>query len=441
MRTAPFNLALLLDCATRATPPCLYGVGACVLLAKVWPAPVGVGAFVCAALVVWAAVVLILYAGSARFSREEALAWLDWRNEAGGRILAGREDVTVRVRPGITVRPLARALALPGLFVVVSALVPALSPAGARAEAHIEPAVNRLLDEVDEAADSGALTDAGAEELRRQIQQIRQLAEEHPETAAEALAALPQRLDAARAERMDAAAEALEKALDASLAAGEDMDAGVESVNRALENLARAEGGMQALPEEARQLLESGGAGETGESLRRLVDALAKHAETIGNGGAQANANSASESGSGTGTEASRQGAGPAEQTAAERLAAIGEMVKNMRSAGDGGESGEQSGTGGVTRGPGAAPLWLDAPSTAKSGVEYLPLPEQDGAGAEVLLKRDRDRPDAMPEEALRKPWRSAVDAPASVRGGAAGTGVGPGRQGAVSRYFERLGE
>lgn len=450
MRTATFNLALLLDCFAFVTPPCLYGLGACVLLGKVWTLPGGVGAGVlaAAAAVIWVGAAAYFYCRSARFTQEQALAWLDWRNAAGGTILAGDAEVPLRVVPALSLRPLLRRLPIPVVFVLAALLAPPLPAAVRRGTARVEPALNRLLEEVDASEETGALAETEAEELRRQIAQIHRLAEEHPEAAAEAVASLPERLDVARAERLEAAAEAVEQAMAARDAAREgEADTAAESLQPALDNLARAEGGWQNLPEEVRREAESGGAGAAGEALDRLLEALERHAESAG-GDAKASR--------------AQAGAGGAEQAAAERLATVSEMLQEMRFAemqaagaggeggtegigSEGGEGGEEGaggtepGRGGISQGPGAAPLWFGAPSTADLEVEYLPLPRTGEEGQDLLLKRERERPDEMPEESRREAWRSAVDAPDEVRSGSAAGGIGPERERAVVRYFERL--
>lgn len=449
MRTATFNLALLLDSFALVTPPCLYGLGACVLLGKVWPLPGGAGAaaLAVAAAVIWVGAAVFFYCRNARFTQEQALAWLDWRNKAGGTILAGEATLPLRVMPALSLRPLLRCLPIPAVFVIAALLVPPLPAATRRGDARVEPALNRLLDEVDASEETGALAETEAEELRRQIAQIRKLAEEHPEAAAEAVASLPERLDAARAERLDAAAEAVEKAMAArdAVREGESGNA-AEQLQQALENLARAEGGWQNLPEDVRREAESGAAGATGEGLDRMLEALERHAESAG-GDAEASRAST--------------GAGGAEQAAAERLASVSEMLEEMRfaemqAAGSGGEGGTEGagselgqggdagggmepGRGGISQGPGTAPLWFGAPSAADLEVEYLPLPRTGEEGLDLLLKRERERPDEMPEESRREAWRSAVDAPDSVRSGTSSAGIGPERERAVERYFEEL--
>ncbi|MDR1744452.1 MAG: hypothetical protein LBS30_01720 [Planctomycetota bacterium] len=440
MRTAAFNMALLLDRFALVTPPCLYGLGALVLLGKVWRPPEWAGAAALAALTaaVWTAA-LFCHFREKRFSREDALTWLDWRNEAGGRIMAGDAEARARVVPALSFRPLLRRLPVPVVFLLAAAATPPVPDASRGGDARIEPALGRLLNEVDASAEAGALAETKAEELRRQINRIRRLAGEHPEAAAETLSIMPDRLDAARAERLDAAATALEKAMAAREGEGEgEGEAGnrMEPLRQALDNLARAEGGWEKLPEAMR-------GGATGESLERLLGALEHHAETLGD---------AIEAARGQ----SEQGA--AEQAAAERLTSVSEMLREMRfaealagsAAGREGEgmkregpgdssAGAEPGRGGISRGPGEAPLWFGAPSAADLGVEYLPLPRSGGDGRDVLLRRERTRPDEMPKETGRDSWRSAVDAPEAVRGGVAAEGLGPERERAVARYFERI--
>ncbi|MCD8141627.1 MAG: hypothetical protein LUE17_17985 [Planctomycetaceae bacterium] len=454
MRTASFNRALFLDCLAVTTPPCLYGVRACLLQGKAVPVLAGTGVGIgCAALAAaWIATTVARFARQRRFTPDYALAWLDLHNRAGGRILAG-EAAVARVVPSVSLRPFLKRLPLPLLFAVASLMVPPMHTKPGRARAAVDPVLDRLAEEVAVSEEAEALSAAEAEVLRRQIAEVRRLAETQPEAAMEALSSLPERLDAARAERLDAVADAMEKALDRAESLRRGEQDGGTGLSESMQQLAEASGGWEALPDELRH-----GVGATesmgGAPLDKLLVALDKYGETAAqNAAASRAANRNGESNAGA-------SAAGAEAAAAERLASAREILDTMRMSPDGGMGavsglsgtgqtggqggaegmdGDGPGSGGVSRGPGTAPLWIGTPAERGVEFEYRPLPPGDDSQAGALLRRERSLPDEAWREEAEAPGRSAVDAPAIVRGRGGRLAPGPSGEQAVTRYFDAL--
>ncbi len=456
MRTASFNSALFVDCLAIITPPCLYGLGACLLAGKAVPAlsgtEVGVG---CAAVAAaWLAATITHFVRQRRYTSEYVLAWLDLHNRAGGRILAG-EGQPAQVVPAVSLRPFLKRLPLPLLFVAACLSVPPMQAEAGRATAVVEPVLDRLADDIAASEEADALSANEAEALRQQIAEVRRLAETHPEAAMATLPSLPERLDAARAERLDAVADAMEKALDlAESARRGDHDASV-GLDESLQRLAETAGGWEALPEALRQGGE--GSGMDGAQFDKMLDALTQYGEAAAHNAA------ASRAGQHGGESGNGQASGAAEGAATERLASVREILDTMRmssaramggpngtpgmggageaeaSSAQGGDEGDGPGSGGVSRGPGSAPLWIGAPSDIAAEFEYRPLPPGDDSSPGALLRRERVMPKDDWQEKGEAPRRSAVDAPAVVRGGGGRVAPGPSGERAVTRYFDAL--
>ncbi|MCD8349785.1 MAG: hypothetical protein LUC93_04150 [Planctomycetaceae bacterium] len=454
MRTAPFNRALFLDCLAVTTPLCLYGLGACLLAGKAMPVLNGTGVGVgCASVAAaWIVATVWRFMRQRRFTPDYALAWLDLRNRAGGQIMAGA-GTEARVIPAASVRPLLKRLPLPVLFALASLIVPPMQAEAGRVRAVVDPVLDRLTEEIALSEEADALSATEAEALRQQIADVRRLAETQPEAAMEALPILPERLDAARAERLDAVAEALEQAVDRmELARRGEID-GQTGFDESLRRLAETAGGWEALPEELRQGAEKPG-GMDNAALDKMLEALEKYGAT-----AEQNA-AASRAGNRDGAAAGNEAAGGAEGAAAERLASAREILDNMRMSnsgawgeadgdvmgegmnemgGMGGDEGDGPESGGISRGPGSAPLWIGKPSDMAAGFDYRPLPLGDESLPGALLRRERSLPDEDWQEEAELPGRSAVDAPAIVRGGGGRVAPGPSGEQAVTRYFDAL--
>lgn len=502
MPTLVFNLALLLDRLATLAPPFLYVFGAAVVALKMFPAAIGLDRG--QLLVGGAAVLVVLtvadYLLQLRrpFTVEYARAWLDWKNEAGGVILSGGNVLPHRVTPSLTLRPLLRSLVLPLLFVVAALLVPERRPEEHLSGAGLERQVAALEDEL--AARRDELSPPDAEQLERQMEQLRELAERNPEAAAEALSALEKRLAEAEAMRLNRLAEALERAAELGEALqtpanGEASGAApgsaaaqavekAEQLREALEQLIEGEGGLENMPESFQQAWtqmtesESGtasehgeergeqggkettgkqgqpgspqsGASQTGgamregsvsdEQLEKMLQALESMAGKSG-GNLPADDKGAGEMGS-SGTDVSAPDPGSAAETARGRLEAASAALERLRDGMSQTAAMGEPGEGGVDRGRGDAPLLFGRPSRyGELGVEYAPLPPGDSGDSNMLLKRERMRPnEKLPPEEFRQPWSSGVDAPAEVRAGQGAAELGPASRRAAEHYFERL--
>ncbi len=324
MSSFSFNVALALDRLCRITPPCLYGFGAAAVAAKMrlLPEGAGTGTLAAAAALVWAFAVAADMAAQLRrpFPREYADAWLDWKNRAGGRILARVHREPVRVTPGIALTPLLKSLAPPLAFVCAVLLLPA---ARAREKTAAESVLSRVAGAEERLAERGdALADPDRDRFARQLAALRELAAANPEAAAEALASFEQRLAGAEARRLERAAGALEAAADWRVGAreadaragrvgggtgrtGGGSEGGAEAADghfrEVMEEVFRSEGGLEAMPEavqsawrdafgeapsgdaagEAREGAGSAAPGADGRR-ERLLAALREWSETLG---------------------------------------------------------------------------------------------------------------------------------------------------------------
>lgn len=461
----------MLDRIGAAAPPCLYGLGVVLLAIKLSALSATVPAWIpvvaaLAALAVWAAIPL--FSGDTWYSQTYARAWFDLHNHAGGAVIAGAEADQVRlsVRPGLAWGHVASRLFLPAVFLVAALIVPAPSHTTNVSGAGVERAAARLEREMEAMSEDGRLASPDAEELRRQVQQLRELAERNPEAAAEALNTLSPRIEASQARRLENMADAMNRAADVMNEmnnaregdpdAGANLEQGVGELFSALERMADNEGGAENLAPELAQAIQEAlneaGAGsvqETGEggvpgqsmsqeSLERVMNALSEAGGEM------------------TGRYEAAEGSGQS----APSLSSLSEAMRRMEEAGggqgegiyrtgagegmgeDGGEDGEGPGSGGVSRGRADAPLVVGQESEqAGARFERTPLPPGGGL-PDQLLRRERTAPsETMAPEEFRPVWRSLVDAPERVQAGEGGAGLGPARAGAAERYFMKLGE
>lgn len=347
MRQSTFNTALVMDRLAFWLPAALYGFGLAVVGLRLagldaarweWLAA---GAAAAGMLAAW---ILDLTLGRHRwYDAEYALAWLDWRNHAGGRMLAGEAAAmdAARVTPALSLRPLAKKAVLPLLFVVVAHLTPPL-PASERVSGEgVVRAVARVEERVRQAEEKKALAKPEPAELLRQLEQVRQLAATNPRAAAEALARLAGRVDEAMAERLRRGLDALEKARSlAGAAAGGDnsaaaRDAAWKELQGAWEKMAAGEGGENTLPDELRQALA-----EASEAVRRQ----ARQTPPQGMGAAAgANTNTAS---SQTGSpQTGSEKAGEQSGTAANSTTQSGTSTPTPSASNQPGSEAAQSGT------------------------------------------------------------------------------------------------
>ncbi len=465
--TLRFNLALALDRFAFLAPWCLYGFGVTLLGMKLLrptflTLPVLAGG--------WAVVLAVLLAADLLaqkgrwYSPEFVNAWLDCKNRAGGRIIAGAEpSVPLRVLPAFTLRHLGGKMLWPVVFIIAAWLAPAADPTRNVSGAGLEQAIARLEDRVDEAAADQILPTPEAEEMRRQLEALREMAENRPEAAAEALSALGRKIEAAMAERLEKGADALEKTLEAAEAlrdgnaadpARADAEKALAEMFSAWNEMAQNAGGADKLPPEMRdaldQAMRESGAASLGqmaekagknagavsrESVEKMLKALADNAgQTASAAGGKAGkpqfGTGDGEKGDGqTGGEGSRgEGAGRV-QSLADSLAELASRV----------EEGELYGTGGISKGGGPTPLVFGG-ETGEAGArfDYQALPEGAGVAPGMKIRDERTAPDETPEE-FRPQQRTGASVADRVRAGDAGAGLGPARAKAAERYFQAI--
>lgn len=449
MNAFAFNLALFLDRLAETAPPCVYGLGICLLARKLLPVPAWLTPGLLAAACVLAIAVLLairtLRRPERRYGEEYARAWLDLRNRAGGKIISSSSDAPrPAILPAASPRHLCLSLIWPAVFLAAAFLAPAPSAGDALSGANLTREIARLEREIDEAREAGALAEPDAQSMLRQLQRMREMAEQDPRAAAEALASLPGRLEEARTSRMELTAEAMEKAAAVrdgqatdggagSAGAGEEWERRVEEYRKSLETLARAEGGVDAMrPElggalrDALERLEKpgqsaardgGGASRAdgAESAEKLLKALDARAEEL--------VRADRRTGGGAGSAATARG------LASSRLQTLSESLAGRRTA---------AGSGGLERGRGDAPLAFGRESQkGDREVEYIPLPPGGADAGDLPLWRERTLPDAaLPPEEFRAPGARTALPTGEVRAGRGGAGPGPGREKAVRNYF-----
>ena len=468
MRTASFNLALILDRLAVLIPPFLYGFGVCLLLAKVFHGPsASTDRLALAALVVFFLCFSIdlIRRGKAWYSSAYAVAWLDLHNHSGGGIIAGDPQAlaSAKIKPSATLWHLAKKLLFPVCFLCAVLLTPAHEGVDVVSGAGVEKGIVAFERKAQQAEEAGVIAKPDAEELRRQARQLRDLAENNPEAAAEALASLPGRMESAAARRLDRGADALEKTLaalremESGTTAGDVQDAVGEvgssesmvDMYQALEELVKGEGGLDNLSPELREALDAalceGGAckmgdpsGRNAESPAPSREALRKMAQALSESGMQqVEAASLSETG-----EAVSGGDAGAEGGAGERIRSLSEELSGGSAAAVV-AGGMRPGAGGVSRGPGDAPLFFGDESDA-AGVrfEHKGLPNADAASPGVLLERERAAiPEDMAPEEFRMPSPTGAAGTGAVHAGNGAASLGPERARAAERYFRELND
>ncbi|MDR1520491.1 MAG: hypothetical protein LBU23_10185 [Planctomycetota bacterium] len=411
MRATIFNLALFLDRLAATAPLRMYALGGFLLasklpgLAAAIPPPLPSLAALAALL---SALIQAIPGKTRRFTAAYALAWLDLHNRAGGSVIAGQAPPPTGVRPGLSPTHLLKCLAWPALFLLAAWLAPAPEASVGISGAGLAPEIARLEREV-AAAEPETLAQPDAESLRRQLERLRDLAENNPEAAAEALSLLPGRLRTAQAERRERLAEALDR-IDAAASQpdrGRDRDETLAEMFQALEQLAQYEGGPDKLPPELR------------EAWR----------QTLSEAGAASSERPAG---------ASPQPYPPSRETLEELRRALERQEGRMAEFGAGG----RAGGGGAGREPGEAPLVFGGGPPDGGRFRYHPLPPGEASEPKQRLRLERIAPSAaLPPEEFRPIWRRAVDAPGRVFAGTGTAALGPERARAVERYFSKLGE
>lgn len=464
MRWTAFNTALFFDRLTRIVPFWLYACGAALLLAKLLR-PEGIGpvaAVVAAVALLCVFIVADLFRqGGAWYDASYAMAWLDLRNRAGGRIMAGDEAALEQARtmPAVTMKPFLRSLLMPLIFLAAVYFAP--MPAGPRAASGVgvERAVAAMARRVEEAEKNEAVPKPDAEALRARLHQLEGLSKRDPAAAAEALAALSGRLEGAAAGRLERNDAALEKIHDAmkqaeALERGVGDEAGFETAASealsALGELARAEGGAEYLSPELREAVENatskagpegreGQAGDgeassvgslSGADLQQLSAALEKAA------GEQAEAAMMC----GLADSAGGQG-GQLGESGENGLPSLSQSMAARQAAMAGATA--VSGRGGIDKGGGPTPMSFgDETDEAGARFDRAELPKGRGITPGETLERRRIRPEEpMPPEEFRPARPGGHAVPGRVWAGQSAATLSPGRSRAAEEYFRRLAE
>ena len=166
------------------------------------------------------------WAWSRRYTLAESAAWLDWKLQAGGQILAQRPvKVPPRVRPMFTPRPLKK-VGIPLLAWVLALLLPWAAPPKAVGDSgYLDRKLDTLETKIERiVAEPNTM---GLETQQAWMDDLRQLEEQiqdHPEAAAEALDALGARVEDDLLERLDESLSLLEKSRKASAMQKQDRN-------------------------------------------------------------------------------------------------------------------------------------------------------------------------------------------------------------------------
>lgn len=449
-----FRRAALLDSLAWAVPRILYPVAGAVLLAKglgQWSPWAGsFQLIVPPAAFVAAALAAVLHARRTPCDDMFVRAWLDWRNHAGGRILAHGPDPAARlaVTPALSPMPVAKAMALPAAFLLAVALVPERVEANAGAAQGVQRKIAVVEHAIHSAETQRAIPPATAANLHERLRSVEQTAARRPEGAAEAADAVRKQLEDAVLARVEASLQSLEKAMRAreSLAARATDPAASRQALRdladALDAVARAEGGAERLPEDLaqalRELAQQAGAADLADfanagdlarmnpaDLKKLIETLREMAKR-------------------NGECAGACTLGPGTRQALLSMMEGMPRLSGQPMDGEGGDpmEGEGPGNGGVSRGRGDAPLSFGEESDA-AGARFAPKALAPGQGfipgVRVGVERQAMPDEAVPPQEFRGVQRTGVGVDGAVYAGESGTPLGPDRAEAADRYFETL--
>lgn len=455
MNRAALNVALFLDCLAKVLPVWCYAAGGVWLILKILHLLPAWYPLVCAISFLIPLLYALIVCLRRRYTPEDLLAWLDWRNQAGGALLAAgtaalTQNKTLRVRPGCSLLHLLRRGWLPVLFLAGAGLVPPPSEDGPGGSGRgVQRQLQALEERVAAFAERGALPAPVAAQLKDQIEQLEQAAALNPEAAAEGVAALQQKLENSMLMRLSAGLESARKAEEAARAAAQKGSGAAEDQTRqmfaALENLQAAEGGE--LPPEVRNALNDAlkklGAGSLAacrnlpagalaglkpEDLKKLCEALK-----------QSNCRNAS---------ACKSCAGALEGAAA--AAALKQLLEgtpglsaqDLRLSEALAECTTNSpGSGGIDRGRGDARLSFGDEAdrdSARFTPKVLPTSGQFLPGVTVAREREAATDQKVPDE-FRPAQRTGAAVPQSLSAGESAAVLSPARAAAAERYFTGL--
>jgi hypothetical protein len=399
----------------------------------------------------WGALAIPIVAGVAwvrgarmRPSRAALVALIDARSRSGGLLMAAevadigewRRSVAAVEAPDVRFeakRPL-RYAACAGAFALAALLVPQREAAASRHVLEIGPDVDRAEGRLRVAEEEKILPPERSEAMKQTLEELRrEAAGDDPGKALEMLDTMTEAISRAAGEASESAlrkTEALTRveALAGALDSNETEKASLADGMRALADQAKGSDIVSSLPEELQkavarksfssdELRKLGGAARAGkESLRRSLDRL-RSAGLID----------------------------PKTLSRRDRLADAGDRARlarylrdQARKKGWSSAIGEYvPGSGGVDRGPGAAPMFFGE----KSGEKGTGWKDQELASAAAAMENSHVTAVSAAAPDPAHPERSSVGALAGAKGGAGSAFtpvVLPRHRGTVKRFFER---
>lgn len=359
-----------------------------------------------------------------RYGRDEAAAWLDLKGECGGTVIAGAGTRVPRVEPAVRALPLLRRLVLPAVLLAASLIVPWIPRTGdAVSTVAIEHRARVVDERIERARKLDLLDEKETMELRESLKKAQANASRSPEAAVEAMDQVQKKLG----EKILAEAESRREALEAA------HDLHAQKGGNAAEDLAKATQNLPSrsdLPPELQEALEKmqeqgGPEGAAGKMDPRALEELGKMLE-----GAHAlelqNIRKASD------LLADAEAKGMLEALTGEG------GCQGGGEPGSGTAMGNVPGQGGITRGPGDAPLSFGDESD-EAGVKFKPVPLEPGekiapgamAGSKIKVGG------TTPPEEFAPGGRTDV-ALTSEGGSSAGVALGPYHSDVVFKYFEK---
>lgn len=393
------------------------------------------------------------WAWSRRYSLAESAAWLDWKLQAGGQILARRPvKVPPRVRPMFTPQPLKK-VGIPLVAWVLALLLPWAAPPKAVGDnGYLDRKLDTLETKIERiVAEQNTVEMETQQAWMDDLRQLEEQIQDHPEAAAEALDTLGARVEDDLLKRLDESLSLLEKSRKASAMQKQDRNgshwdqlaeamknAGLDSENQAAiqdclskelaDKLAEAMESSSSLTEALSKL--------DPETLKKLAQACQKTAMgTCQQIGDLRQALSASTQGQIT-----------------QKLSELSEMMKG--SPCDGGEAcnggtcdgsvcggqpeGELPGRGGVSRGGGKSKLTFGQESN-KDGMAFTPLIRKPGSSFApgVKISERRTAPSDQPGEYQQAPRTGRTASGSTLTSDT--VELSPRRRKASSTYFQQL--
>lgn len=409
-----------------------------------------------AALAIPVAVVVGAVLSGTSLTHDEARAWLDDRWQCGGLLMLSDDrwaEQSLRVAaPRVCWfdRPLGVKLGVLACFLLGAILVPVSVGTPQKSSGfNLQPIVNTLADEIEVLEEIEAIDSEEAESILEELERLADLARgDDPLTTWEALDHARNELDrlaeeagddladqASRSSAIEEFASQLEQMLEQSPDGLSEEQA--ETMRRALEELDDS-----SLPDSVRQAMSELAESLSQQNQQQQSQSAQSLCEAAGqcSGGAMAGLDRLGTSGM---IDPSRMGQAASDRQAARQ--ALQELMNQYRQGEcEGGDvlaaiQGMCSGSGGISRGPGAAALtWLDEPSSLE-GSGFQPIAVDSNAieqDQSVFVSDGAAVPDG--ELAGSGSAGGAIDSSRAAESRSAVPVVLPRHREAVRRYFER---